>query len=213
MDPRSLPQTTIRKVIKECLANGVFDATPFIDSRPLIDYIPQEAIRHHQPQGKKGRQTVRYSPAEKSHETSELLQLAGELHNHKALDELHQFFRAGNLKAFYATAEKILRVECGNPVVRSVIVDDQLVSDRDQVDEAIAKYFQEVYAGGEHQADTEEDIAMWTRLEAAVEMTEGMFTTQDVEEAMRASNFNKGLGPDGFDGTILKPGDASHRLT
>jgi hypothetical protein len=30
-----------------------------------------------------------------------------------------------------------------------------------------------------------------------------MFTTQDVEEAMRASNFNKGLGPDGFDGTIL----------
>ena len=30
---------------------------------------------------------------------------------------------------------------------------------------------------------------------------------------MRASNFNKGLGPDGFDGTILKPGDPSHRLT
>ena len=54
---------------------------------------------------------------------------------------------------------------------------------------------------------------MWTSLEAAVMMTEGMFTTQDVEEAMRASNFNKGLGPDGFDGTILKSGDASHRLT
>ena len=30
---------------------------------------------------------------------------------------------------------------------------------------------------------------------------------------MKASNFNKGLGPDGFDGSILKPGDASHRLT
>ena len=40
-----------------------------------------------------------------------------------------------------------------------------------------------------------------------------MFTTQDVEEAMRASNFNKGLGPDGFDGTILRLGDATHRLT
>ena len=109
--------------------------------------------------------------------------------------------------------EKILRVECGNPVVRSVIVEDQLISDRDQVNEEIAKYFQEVYACGEHQVDTEEDIAMWTRLEAAVEMTEGIFTTQDVKEAMRASNFNKGLGPDGFDGTILKPGDASHRFT
>ena len=44
-------------------------------------------------------------------------------------------------------------------------------------------------------------------------MTLGMFSMLDVEEAMRASNFNKGLGPDGFDGTILKPGDPSHRLT
>ena len=30
---------------------------------------------------------------------------------------------------------------------------------------------------------------------------------------MKVSNFNKGLGPDGFDGTILRPGDTSHRLT
>jgi hypothetical protein len=54
---------------------------------------------------------------------------------------------------------------------------------------------------------------MWTRLEAAGEATQAMFTEADVVEAMRASNFNKGLGPDGFDGTILKPGDPSHRLT
>ena len=54
---------------------------------------------------------------------------------------------------------------------------------------------------------------MWTRLEAAAEATQGMFTEVDVVEAMRASNFNKGLGPDGFDGTILRPGDPSHRLT
>ena len=44
---------------------------------------------------------------------------------------------------------------------------------------------------------------MWTSLEIAVEASQGIFTIQDVEEAMRASNFNKGLGPDGFDGTIL----------
>ena len=36
-------------------------------------------------------------------------------------------------------------MECGTPVVRSVIVGDQLISDRDQVDQAIAEYFQEVY--------------------------------------------------------------------
>ena len=45
------------------------------------------------------------------------------------------------MKAFYATAEKVMRVQCGNPVVRSVIVGDQLISERDQVDAAIAEYF------------------------------------------------------------------------
>ena len=49
------------------------------------------------------------------------------------------------MKAFYAAAEKVMRVQCGNPVVRSVIVEDQLISDRDKVDEAIAEYFQAVY--------------------------------------------------------------------
>ena len=30
VDTRSLPQTTIRKVVKECLENGLFDTTPYI---------------------------------------------------------------------------------------------------------------------------------------------------------------------------------------
>ena len=88
----------------------------------MIEYVPKEVIAMHKPQVSKGRKTVRYSPSQKSNETPELLQLAWELHNHKILDELRTFFRANNLKAFYATAEKVLRVECGNPVVRSVIV-------------------------------------------------------------------------------------------
>jgi len=81
------------------------------------------------------------------------------------------------------------------------------------VDAAIAEYFQGVYGRDDHEVETEADLSMWTRMEAAVEATQGMFTAHDVEEAMRASNFNKGLGPDGFDGTILKPGDTTHRLT
>ena len=139
--------------------------------------------------------------------------MAGELHNHKVLNELHQYFRAGNMKTFYATAEKVLRVQCGNPVVRSVIADDQLISERDQVDAAIAEYFQGVYGSEYLEAETEEDRTMWERFTEAVEATRGLFTAQDVEEAMRASNFNKGLGPDGFDGTILQPGNPDHRLT
>ena len=45
------------------------------------------------------------------------------------------------MKAFYATAKKVIRVQCGNPVVISVIAGDQLISERDQVDAAIAEYF------------------------------------------------------------------------
>ena len=58
-------------------------------------------------------------------------------------------------------------MQSGSPVVRSVIVGDQLISERDQVDAAIAEYFYEVYGGGDHQVDTEEDLAIWSRFEAA----------------------------------------------
>ena len=69
-DVRSLPQATIRKIIKECVDSGQFDTTSFLSSRPMISYIPQEAIDYsHTPQEKQGRQTVRYSPAQKTHET------------------------------------------------------------------------------------------------------------------------------------------------
>ena len=70
-----------------------------------------------------------------------MLQIAGELYKHKVLDQLLRHFKAGNIKEFYATAEKVLRVESGNPVVKSVIVDDQLISEKDQVEQAIADYF------------------------------------------------------------------------
>ena len=70
-----------------------------------------------------------------------------------------------------------------------------------------------MYGNEDLQIDTEEDLAMWTHFEAAASAAQGMFTMRDVEEAIKASNFNKGLEPDGFDGTILRPGKASHRLT
>jgi hypothetical protein len=36
-------------VVKECLENGVFDTAPYINQRPLIDFIPQEVIASHRP--------------------------------------------------------------------------------------------------------------------------------------------------------------------
>ena len=71
-----------------------------------------------------------------------------------------------------------------------------------------------MYGGGEdRQADSDSSIILWERLETMAESALGMFTPADVEAAMKASNFNKGLGPDGFYGTILRPIDNFHRLT
>ena len=65
------------------------------------------------------------------------------------------------MKAFYAAAERVLKIQCGNPVVRSVVKDEQLITERDHVDQAIAEYFQEVYGGGEgHQADSDARIML-----------------------------------------------------
>ena len=65
------------------------------------------------------------------------------------------------MKAFYTTAEKVLQIQCGNPVVRSVIKGDQLISERDHMDQAIAEYFQDVYGGESYQADSDENLMLW----------------------------------------------------
>ena len=46
-------------------------------------------------------------------------------------------------------------MQCGNPAVRLVIKEDQLISERDQVDAAIAEYFQAVYGSEDQQIDTD----------------------------------------------------------
>ena len=39
------------------------------------------------------------------------------------------------------------------------------------------------------------------------------FSVEEVRDAIRVCNFNKGLGPDGFHGAILQPDDPTHALT
>ena len=64
------------------------------------------------------------------------------------------------MKAFYATAEKVLQKQCGNLVVKSVIKEEQLIIDRDSVERAIAEYFEDVYGGKDRAADSKEDLTL-----------------------------------------------------
>ena len=50
VDIRTLPQITIRKVIRECVDKGLLDSTPYINSRPIIDFVPQEVANRFRPQ-------------------------------------------------------------------------------------------------------------------------------------------------------------------
>ena len=78
--------------MKECLDKGVFEETPDISRRPMVSFVPWEIAKHNKPKVKQGNQTVRYSPAQTAHEKPELLQLAGELQNHKVLNALQKHF-------------------------------------------------------------------------------------------------------------------------
>ena len=63
-------------------------------------------------------------------------------------------------------------------MVRSVIKEDKLISERDQVDAGIAEYFQGVYGSEDQEAETAEDRTMWERFTEAVEATRGLFTAR-----------------------------------
>ena len=63
IDPRTLPQTTIRKVIKECFDKGVFENTPGINRNPLVGLVPCEIAKKYKPKAAKVHRTIRYSPA------------------------------------------------------------------------------------------------------------------------------------------------------
>ena len=53
-----------------------------------------------------------------------------------------------HIKAFNAaTADKVWRVQFGNPTASSIILVEKIVSDWDHVDQAIAENFKKVYEG------------------------------------------------------------------
>ena len=62
------------------------------------------------------------------------------------LDDLKSHFDRKDMKLFYATAEKVLRIKHGNPVVKAVINESgEVTNDKVEVDKLIAEYFENVY--------------------------------------------------------------------
>jgi hypothetical protein len=62
------------------------------------------------------------------------------------LDDLKSHFDKKDMKQFYATAEKVLRIKHANPVVKAVVSESgEVTNDKAEVDKLIAEYFRNVY--------------------------------------------------------------------
>ena len=107
-------------------------------------------------------------------------------------------------------ANKVLKIKRNHPVDTKVKREDQngeseIFEERTLVDQAIAEYFAEIYRRPDHMkpsdnpSDQLEDVSM---VEESIDTT-ALFSAEDIQEATRQSNFNKGLGPDCFDGNII----------
>ena len=133
------------------------------------------------------------------------MEIAGQIDAAKDLHDLKTLLREGRMKEFYETANKYMRIKRSNPVVTKVKRNGgdgevEIFEDRIHVEKAICDYFSDIYKRPEHMApDTGNDME-----DEEMINTSPLFTMDEVVAATKCSNFNKGLGPDCFDGNMLK---------
>ena len=76
----------------------------------------------------------------------EELELINELRKTSDIHNLTQMLRSDDMKGFYKTAERVLRVKAANPVFIKITTDtDEGIDDKDDVDRHIKEYFEAIY--------------------------------------------------------------------
>ena len=125
---------------------------------------------------------------------------------------LAELLREGDMKEFYKIANRVLMIRTSNPVVRRIKKgnenEEEIIEDRILVEEEIANYFKTIYKRPEHMREEpiiDEEMKGGESNEETmnIDTTSEIFRLADIVEATKCSNFNKGLGPDCFDGNIL----------
>ena len=119
------------------------------------------------------------------------------------------------MKEFYKKANSLLKIKRNNPVVTKVIREDELgeaqvFEEKSSVDNVIAKYFNDIYKRPDYRRrhfrsdnfDVDDDEVM--RINTSNSNDVSPFTQEEVLLAVKSSNYNKGLGPDCFDGNVMK---------
>ena len=96
------------------------------------------------------------------------------------------------IKRSYPVVTKVKRVNDNGDV--------EVFEEKVHVEKAISDYFTGIYKRPDHMAPDREDEGE----DEEMINTVSAFTVEDVAIAPKYSNFNKGLGPDCFDGNMLK---------
>ena len=119
------------------------------------------------------------------------------------------------MKEFYKKANSLLKIKRNNPVVTKVIREDELgeaqvFEEKSSVDNVIAQYFNDIYKRPDYRRrhfrsdnfNVDDDEVM--RINTSNSNDVSPFTKEEVLLAVGSSNYNKGLGPDCFDGNVMK---------
>ena len=119
------------------------------------------------------------------------------------------------MKEFYKKANSLLKIKRNNPVVTKVTREDELgeaqvFEEKSSVENVIAQYFNDIYKRPDYRRrhfrsdnfDVDDDEVM--RINTSNSNDVSPFTQEEVLLAVRSSNYNKGLGPDCFDGNVMK---------
>ena len=152
---------------------------------------------------------IRYRTKNQVQEEKEELVIAGEIDAAKNLHDLEILLREGRMKEFYEVANKIMRIKRSNPVVTKVKRDTdngdtEIFEEHGPVEAVIAGYFTKIYKRPSHMAIADENANEDIDMGEEQINTNTLFNRDDVANAAMCSNFNKGLGPDCFDGNTLK---------
>ena len=119
------------------------------------------------------------------------------------------------MKEFYKKANSLLKIKRNNPVVTKVMREDELgeaqvFEEKSSVDNVIAQYFNDIYKRPDYRRrhfrsdnfNVDDDEVM--RINTSNSNDVAPFTQEEVLLAVKSSNCNKGLGPDCFDGNVMK---------
>jgi len=161
------------------------------------------------------RQPVKYRTRAQTQQEQEELALAAEFDEIRDVQNLTKLMRENRLKEFYQLANKVLRIKRSHPVVTRVTRIDnrgeiEVIDDKSAAEQAIAEYFTNIYKRPDHMMPSAGDIDFNVDTDEEMKGEDDqldelpLFSTEEVDNAAKSSNFNKGLGPDCFDGNMLK---------